>query len=261
MTLIVGIKCQTGIVLGSDSAATQVTSTGQQTATQPTDKFDIIDDTIILGVSGQCGYSQAYRATIAKLWKELAFSNKSRIEVRNIISAAIREHLLRETQFANAARGSLLGEVANLELVSHTLVAMPVKKEPVLFEFTATGAPEEKTEKLPTVAIGSAQQIADPFLSFLRRVFWPDRLPTIGEGKLATYWALNYSIKAAPGNVGEPIKIVTLESSDGKVNVDELDEQELAGLGSGVADAEKHLKAFGGKLPKAEVVKPPEPAG
>ena len=261
MTLIIGIKCQSGIVLGADSAATQVTSTGQQTGTQPTEKLDVIDDAIVLGVSGSYGYSQAYRAAIVKLWKDRAFINKNEIEVRSIISAALREHLLKETRFANAARGSFLGEIANNELISHTLIAMPVKKTPTLFEFTATGAPEEKTERLPTVAIGSAQPIADPFLSFLRRVFWPDRLPTIGEGKLATYWALDYSIKAAPGNVGEPIQIVTFEDSGNEMNINELDKQELGSLDTLVIEVEAHLKDFGEKPPDADVAEPPEPPG
>jgi len=75
-------------------------------------------------------------------------------------------------------------------------------------------------------------------------VFWPDKLPTIGEGKLAAYWALDYSIKASPGYVSLPIKMAILESSDGNLRAYELEDQELSTLGQLVDDAETFLKAF-----------------
>ena len=53
MTLIIGIKCSGGVVIGADSAATMVTATGIETIVQPTTKLDVIKDKVIIGLQGQ----------------------------------------------------------------------------------------------------------------------------------------------------------------------------------------------------------------
>lgn len=261
MTLIVGIKCDSGVVIGADSASTNTTSTGQQTAMQPTKKLDIIDDKIIVGVSGSVGLAQFFKAEVDKLWKTNAFSGNEVEDARIKITTAFRTHLIREGKFAQDSCG-VLGKLQQQEIISSSLIAMPIKKNPVLLEFTATGSSEEKKEAMPTVAIGCAQQIADPFLYFLRRVFWPDRLPTLVEGKIAAYWALDYSIKASPGNVGFPVKIAILEKANTDSKAYELREEELAYLDSIVDEAEKHLKRFEAppSSSEADKIKIPKPA-
>ncbi|MCK5305754.1 MAG: hypothetical protein KAJ66_01325 [Candidatus Omnitrophica bacterium] len=249
MTLIVGVKCNNGIVIGADSASTNTTSTGQQTAMQPTKKLDIIDDNIIVGISGSVGLAQFFKEEVEKLWKNNAFSNKGVEEARIKITGAFRTHLIREAKFAQDS-SNMLGRLHEQEIISHTLIAMPVKKNLVLLEFPATGSSEEKKEAMPTVAIGCAQPIADPFLYFLRRVFWPDRLPSLVEGKIAAYWALDYSIKASPANVGFPVKIAILEKKGSDIKAYELPKEELTYLGNIVDEAEKYLKRY--EAPSAE---------
>ena len=51
MTLIIGIKCKDGIVLGADGAAT-LGAMGQRTILQPMKKLEIISSAMVLGVSG-----------------------------------------------------------------------------------------------------------------------------------------------------------------------------------------------------------------
>ena len=258
MTLIVGIKCQEGVVIGADSAVTSATGTGQQTAMQPSKKLSIIDNKIIIGVSGQVGLAQFFKNEVEQLWKsEICFKNKTVEQVRLKITDALRKHLKREREFASSTRDVLETMMIQNELTSHTLIALPIKKGPTLLEFPLTLSSEEKDERFPTVAIGIAQPIADPFLCFLRRVFWPDQLPTIGQGKLAAYWVLDYSIKASPGNVSLPIKMAILENSNGDFRAYELDDQELSNLGQAVDDAERFLKGFNqpedkqtGEIPK-----------
>lgn len=260
MTLIVGIKCEGGVVMGADSAATSVTTTGQQTSMQPTEKLCIIEEKIIVGTSAYVGLAQFFEAEIKKLWDGGTFSNIEVEDARVKITEAFRKHLTREIKFAEQA-SRVFGSLPGKELIFHTLIAIPIKHEPMLLEFTTTGASEEKRESLPTVAIGSAQPIADPFLYFLRKVFWPDRLPNIGEGKLAAYWALKYSIEAAPGNVGFPIKIATLEKSATDLSGYNLDKQELDYLEKFVNEAEEQLQEFykmrkDSEIEKIEIPKP-----
>jgi len=256
MTLIVGIRCSDGVVLGSDSAATNVTSTGERTSMQPTDKLDIISDKIIIGVSGQVGLAQLFKSEIEKLWNDKGLAGAEISDARLKLSEVLRKHLYIEFQAVKQAPGPLQN-LFTQGVLSQTLIALPIKKQPILLEFTAMGSSEEKNERLPTVAIGCAQQIVDPFLACLRRIFWKDRLPTLAEGKLAASWALDYSIQAAPGGVGPPIKLVTLEKNGENWQTHQLSEAELNEQSEAVDGIEDYIRDF--KLSKGEPEKPPEP--
>ena len=72
------------------------------------------------------------------------------------------------------------------------------------------------TADLPFVSMGSGQQNADPFLAFLRRVLWSERVPTLAEGRLAATWAIDYVSKSSPGGVGGGIQLGTLTRQDKK---------------------------------------------
>lgn len=63
MTLIVGIKCDDGIVLGADGAAT-LGVMGQSTVRQATKKLDILKESVVVGVSGPVGLAQRIRGEI-----------------------------------------------------------------------------------------------------------------------------------------------------------------------------------------------------
>lgn len=50
------------------------------------------------------------------------------------------------------------------------VLALPLMREPCLFQFDQQGAPEEAEDDLPFVSIASGQAIAEPFFTFIRRV-------------------------------------------------------------------------------------------
>ncbi len=66
MTVIVGIKCSNGIVMGSDGAAT-LGSIGSQTVRQPVSKLQIVRKGAILGVSGPVGLGQLFYDSLDKV--------------------------------------------------------------------------------------------------------------------------------------------------------------------------------------------------
>lgn len=57
MTILVGLLCKEGIVIGADSSAT-FGSAQFRTIEQPTDKIEIIDNQIIVAGTGQIGLGQ-----------------------------------------------------------------------------------------------------------------------------------------------------------------------------------------------------------
>lgn len=114
------------------------------------------------------------------------------------------------------------------------LVALPISKQPSLLMFDQQGAPEEAPSDLPFYAIGSGQACADPFLAFLRRIFWKDQLPSFAGGVFAVLWTLNHAIKTTPGGIADPKQIVTLKrDGDSYVALELMDE-----------DLQEHLEAI-----------------
>ena len=72
MTVVVGIRCTDGVVIGTDSAMTFGPSEQQLTIEQPyRSKIDIIDSHIIVAGTGQIGLGQRLASEVEKLWGEI----------------------------------------------------------------------------------------------------------------------------------------------------------------------------------------------
>ena len=141
-----------------------------------------------------------------------------------------------------------------------SLVALPVNHKPCLMQFDFNGAPELATSHLPFVALGSGQPIADPFLAFLRRLFWPDHEPTVAEGRFAAVWTIDHVRRTNPGGVGGDIQLAILEPVAGKPAIvavatpDDVQEHLQK-----VELAESALKAHVRGAPSADTPPPPTP--
>ncbi|MDP8212109.1 MAG: hypothetical protein P9X22_02305 [Candidatus Zapsychrus exili] len=240
MTLIIGIKCKDGIVMGSDGAAT-LGNISQKTVSQTIKKLQIIADSIVLGVSGPVGLGQRFNGEIASLWKNRGLSGKEKHEAMAILRRALWKHAEDELKAATVARGAI-GGAALQSAISNVVLAVPVSGHLCLFQFDQQCSPEEVTEYLPFVAIGSGQNIADPFLAFIRRIFWPDRLPSIEEGVFAVVWTLEHAILTNPGGIGEPKQIVVYPNEEKKI--EELSRDLLKEATEACHSAEKHLSDF-----------------
>jgi hypothetical protein len=215
MTLIVGVKCSDGIVLGADTSATYGTPLGQQsTIRQDTaTKLGIIFNQVALGVSGPISLSQSYCAEVESYMK----GHGNRVRWRSIEEAKIeltkmfwkhagptweRAGIVAKTVGAGAALG---------EANHGTAIALSIGDTAHLVQFSAQCAPEEATEGLPFVSLGSGQPLADPFLAFLRRIYWPTGLPSLLDGQIATVWTLDQAIRVNPGGIAGETQIVVLK--------------------------------------------------
>jgi hypothetical protein len=235
MTLIVGITCSNGIVMAADGAATLATLSGEMSVRQPTRKLRIIDNRMILGVSGTTGLGQRFEAEVRELSRNNAFSRskvtpeKAMVEVRN----RLWKHIEPELKIAEQAQPVV--PRARLAALTGTLFAAPIgqatKADPCLFEFDESGAPDLKghDHNLVFASTGSGRGVADPFLAFLRRIFWPDDSPpSLSEGRLAAVWTLKHAVETCPGFVAEPIQAAVLErSKSGEWEARELTPEEL----------------------------------
>ena len=247
MTLIIGVRCSDGVVIGADGAATLGSTLGGPTVMQPVTKLQILEGTIVMGVSGQVGLSQLYCDRVGSLWRDRKLSRGVRLpEVQRLIQQAI----LVDAKEAMAAAETTVPftgpQQAFMLAATASLIAVPVgglNGTPELIQCNHVGMTEAATTDLPFVAIGSGQELADPFLAILRRIFWPDRLPRVSDGVFAIIWSLLHAIKTSTGGVSEPIQIAVLQGKELSARI--LEDSELQEHRQHVLEAEQHLATFG----------------
>jgi hypothetical protein len=243
LTLIIGIQCSDGVVIGSDGVAT-LGALGNQTVSQPIKKLSIIDGSVILGVSGPIGLGQRFHGELRALWDGKKLTSKKPYEAMTMIRQEFWKHAEMELRSAQVT-APMLGQAALSDAISHSVVAMPVSKEPCLFQLIPPHcSPELATTDLPFIAVGSGQKSADPFLAFLRRIFWKKGSPTIADGIFATIWCLDQAIRTNPGGVGHPIQVMTLEKTSGSWSARELLESDFEEHRQNIEEAEQALANY-----------------
>ena len=247
MTSIVGLLCEDGAVIATDSAATFVTGPSGQAVTmeQPTEKIDIIANSCIIAGTGQIGLGQRFCQVVEEVWEQRQnVEHFTAIQFATVICQNAMQN------FASTAAGK--GQYG-------ALMAFPWKGNVELCEFAlADFQPELKQHRgLWYASMGSAQTITDPFLGLMRRVYWRDGPPKVPGGIFAACWTLEHAIELNPGGVAAPTRIAVLDGDSPRI----LTEEELAEHQQSVSGAHKALREFreeqttGGK-PGVELPKP-----
>lgn len=251
MTVIVGILCKDGVVVGTDSVATF--SAGQQaTIEQRTKKIDIIDGHVVVVGTGQVGLGQRFSAIVEKAWQAKVFTKASAIDCGKYLSSeGIKDFQSTHLKF-NGHYGAL--------------VAFACQNKPCLIEFAPTDfQPEMKTPDMWYVSMGNAQGIADPFLGMARQVFWDDGLPTSKEATFVVTWILSQAIEMNAGGVNGPMQIAVLRAEAGKFSARMVEDAELEGHENNVDGLIEHMRKYrdlirGQGVEKAPDVPKPEAA-
>ena len=203
MTLVVGILCTDGVVIGKDSASTL--ADGQRyTIEQPQrEKVRIIEDKLIVAGTGSVGLGQRFEHEVRKCLNAEDFWERDAIEVGRILSRVALDNF-RSTHLNTIGYGALM--------------AFSCREEPALVEFgVGDFQPEVKTKRSWYVSMGAGQSVADPLLGLMRRVFWGDSPPNRQEGVFAAAMVLTLGCEMAPMGVSKPIQIAVLaEDENGK---------------------------------------------
>jgi hypothetical protein len=229
MTSIVGIKCKDGIVIGADSSATFSINGQFPIMEQPIEKIEVIGGKVIVAGTGQIGLGQRFCAVVKRIWDEKGFQ-KTDIEVAKLLSKSG----IQDFSETNAKQGGY-----------GALVAFPADHKFGLCEFSVdTFQPELKTEKLWYVSMGSAQPITDPFLAFIREIFWNDGLPNVNQAAFAVTWILDHAIRINAGGVNGPIRVAVLELKKNQSEARLLSEDEIGEHKQNVDAIKKHIGMF-----------------
>lgn len=254
MTVLVGVKCSDGVVIGADSIATS--SFGASSLMQiKTDKLAVVGDRVLVASTGAVGLGQRFVDTVQRAWKDGAFQSSCIDCARHLSRAAIGD--FRQTGVPFSPQGGW-GYGA--------LVAAPHQDRPELIEFGAQDfQPEIKSDRLHFVSMGSGQMLAEPFMGFISRVLWGEGVPDVRTAMFGVYWALNHAIQMSPGGVGEPIRLATLrrEGTDWVARLlepEELEEQaqHIAAIEDRIADYPISVFAQAAAEPVPEPPRPGE---
>lgn len=237
MTILVGIHCSDGIVIGADSSSTF--GMGQfRTIEQPTDKISVVGKQILVAGTGAVGLNQRFDAIVSGAHQQNLFANaKVPIDIVNALS----KHAIDNFKYTHIypfppgmSYGALLAFCKNKQLFLCEFD--PINFQPEL--------KEAGLKKIWYVAMGSGQLIADPFLGFIRDVFWDNAPPSCQDGIFAAVWTLSHTIDLNPGGINGPIRIATLRLVDGKCEARILEDRELEEHKQHVAEIKMHLREY-----------------
>lgn len=264
MTVIVGVRCQDAVVLGADSMVQYATRLAQPTIKQHDEKLYIIGENTVLGVSGPVSLGQKYNSELVARVK--GTGNRTRYKdvpkATEELKTALWKHASDAWERAGVAAATIGQARAYQEIGHDTLITLPIEDQPCLLSFSQQCEGTEHDPNMPIVSIGSGQPVADPFLAFIRRIFWPNTQPTLSEGILAVVWALTYTIQSQPGGVGEPIQVATLsKDKNGQWKAQQLPDAELGEPRENMRALEdemrKAAKEFFSELPTAPIPEKP----
>jgi 20S proteasome alpha/beta subunit len=195
MTILIGVLCEDGIVIGSDSSATFSSGQVVKTIEQPTTKIFTVGDDLLYAGTGSFGLIQRLGQVITR--KKIEFKNKTELDIGKIISRSVLEDM-RETFLNPGQLGAIMAFSTG-----------PTKFH--LIEFDSQNfQPEAKFTDLWFCSMGSGQLITDPFLAFIRKTMFDGKKPKLNEGVFAVYWALAQAIDLNTGGINGPPQIATL---------------------------------------------------
>ena len=247
MTLIISIACTDGVIIGADSASTDM-SAGMR---QPTQKLHRIGSLpLIFGGSGDVGLLQKI---IPEFSQVTALPNSAKNLRKKLKSLIFREQ-------GEAADGyvRIPGRPVNPP-VAVFLFAAIMDRKPQIIEIDEHGSDTgyEGKREGGFYAIGSGKSLA---CAIMRPHLFTDR--TIGGGKVLAYRILKDSIEMASAGLSEPIHIHTIDLNGA---ITQVPADELRALGE-TCNMWKEMeqdclgKVLAPKLQNADLMVPHPPA-
>lgn len=233
MTVLVGVRCTDGVVVGADSIATS--AMGPSGLIQiPTDKIKIVGDRVIVAGTGAVGLGQRFTNIVDHQWSTKAFQKPCWDCLKGITAAAVNDF-----NSTGTPRSQQYG------FGFGAMVAAPLDDDAKLVEFAISDMqPELKDGKINFVSMGSGQALADPFLAFAGRVLWGDDKPDVATAMFGVLWTLSHTITLAPGGVGGAARIAVLQRQKGSWKARLLEDAELQEQSEHIQQIEQRISDY-----------------
>ena len=233
MTLIIGVLCKDGVVIGADSIATF----GSEIEQEVSYKIEIYEENVAIATSGDIGFSQLIKKQLSPRWHEIK-EYTDVLEVKNQVSSQMWKQIEPAVNRAKIAQTSFGG--------CETIVALPIDGASKLLHFSKLSDPFEITAETPFVSIGSGRRQADPFLAFIKRLFWDDSAPaSILDGIFGIVWTLQHVSRVNAGlGIGGRQRIAVLQRRQANWRADMLSEPHLSEYVQAIDDTENALREY-----------------
>ncbi len=257
MTLIIGIRCTDGVVMGADSAITFTDFQANTIKQIYRQKLSVLcgkNTTAIVGGSGFHGHIQRFENIVNRLMDD------GNILIVDAVDIGRQTSKLTRTDFAET-----LNTEESLKLFPFSaLMAIHCKSgdevRAQLIEFVGMlQQPEVKLKDNWFVSIGSGQKIADPLLGLMRKIYWSNQPPNLQGGIFMAHMVLKLACDLAPGGIAPPVKLATLsQTEEGLPCAREFTEKELQESLSAVENALDYYGRFPDLLRESSSKLPPQ---
>lgn len=229
MTVIMGLLCNDGIVIGSDSAVT-FSNVNLPTIEQECEKIDIYHKKVILAGTGEVGLCQRFSLIIEKYWPSVNLEVKHNIDIgKDLSRLAIQDF---SYTFKNPGTFG-------------AIVAFPHNNNYHLCEFALKDfQPEFKNNKIWYVSMGIGQNIADTLLGIIKHFFMNEGLPNLQQGIFYLLWILEHTIKLSPAGIKGPAQIATLSGLENNYEARILKNEDLSDHYGNIEGFEKHIREY-----------------
>jgi 20S proteasome alpha/beta subunit len=203
MTVVVGIYCSDGVVIAADSALT-IGSVIEQSYAK---KVACISDDLIVAFAGDLGFAQRFRQVAKDIWGQDK-QNLRAEDFHKLIEAfsigGISEHIkyIRPTDPINISTECIIGfSHCNRH---HLSVFQNGSFQPIVIN-----------ENRPFHSLGSGHYLTNPFLHFIKEVFWEGKsCPKLPTGIFSALMAMNLAVELNAGGINAPIHIAVLENTE-----------------------------------------------
>jgi len=224
MTLIIGIRCQDGIVMAADSMVTEGAPIGGAAITKHEGEKLVIQGSFLWGASGQQGIKQLVEEELEKKAKQIYGEHKPPAQLRGEILTTVHPILVRQYKIVQEIVSAAFGQMPpQLTCFTGFLFATYLKSGFHLFNIEADG----KGEVVEAVhcAIGSGQKTRQALLRRLRNQDW-----TLRVAEVVAYRTMNDAIHVEPSGIGEPIRLARLYLKDKKPAIERIENDELSAI-------------------------------
>jgi hypothetical protein len=245
VTVLVGVCCQDGVLIGADSA--MISAAGHQHTVQETGviKVEVHFGEIVSATTGAIGLSQRFRLELETMLQgsELRrFQSGSPVVYATELARRTIENFKKtlspqqqHPQFGYGF-GALVAFVCGG--TAHLAEFDALQFHP---ELKGQVSADGKQKTRPYVTMGGGQVMADPFIAHVNHMLFGTDVPKLSEGRLLVAWTLRHVLAFSTGGVGGDMQIQALEKVGGKwtahaVEVGEVQQQ--------VADIEKYVGRY-----------------
>jgi 20S proteasome alpha/beta subunit len=218
MTVVVGIYCRDGVVIAADSALT-INGVIEEAYLK---KIACLADDLVVGFAGDLGFAQRFRQVAKDIWDNPERSQIGPDEFHKIIESFYTNGILeflkyvRPTDSINIPSAFVVGFA---HAGRHHLCTLP----------HGNFQPMVINENLPFCSLGSGLYLTNPFLSFIKKVFWSgESCPKLSVGIFSAVMAMNLAVDLNIGGINAPIHIAVLERKNNLYTCRKLHEDELS---------------------------------